>query len=536
MKHGILSAALVATLASTTAWAGAEWAGVTTANFLSIGSGAAILGRGGATLGLGGDAAAVAWNAGALGWVNHTQIDFSHASLDGGINQEHVAVAGRIKRAPLYWGLSGLYQGQGGFEGRDASNQSTGTFNISSAAFSGQGAYRFRDIVSVGVGLKYVTENLGTVTGTGLAFDGGVLAQFGSIGLGASATNRHGIMTYDTEKFGMPANIGVGASWRDATRGITLAVDANFPNTYYNNVRTGVEWRWKETVALRAGYRAELGAPSDEALSGPTFGMGAGFGAFWADYGYVISGADWRRRTAPHQRFADSLADGKRWRVRPGRRDAGRGAAGAGSEAGEPAEGRAREGRARYQGDRAGCEARSDDHHEAAGRGSREADDDDDHDDGEARGDHAGEARGDRAREACGDHAGKGCGDHAGGREFDHGRQGASRSDQARGRRSRPGRRRSSPRTAEPAKAEEKVKPRPEKASTEGRGHEGRAVRQGRFIQEEEEDRRPKPAQPKEKGKEDPWEKAIHEARAEERQGSPQKGSISVDREAGPRS
>jgi len=292
MKHGILSAALVATLASTTAWAGAEWAGVTTANFLSIGSGAAILGRGGATLGLGGDPAAVAWNAGALGWMHHTQIGFSHASLDGGINQEHVAVAGRFKRAPLFWGLSGLYQGQGGFEGRDASNQSTGTFNISSAAFSGQGAYRFRDLVSVGVGVKYVTENLGTVTGTGLAFDGGVLAQFGSIGLGASATNRHGIMTYDTEKFGMPANIGVGASWRDVNRGITLAVDANFPNTYYNNVRTGVEWRWKEAVALRAGYRAELGAPSDEALSGPTFGMGAGFGAFWADYGYVISGAD----------------------------------------------------------------------------------------------------------------------------------------------------------------------------------------------------------------------------------------------------
>jgi hypothetical protein len=292
MKHHILSAAMVATLVSGTAWAGAEWSGVTTANFLSVGSGAAILGRGGATLGLGGDAASVAWNTGALGWMRQTEIGFSHASLDGGINQEHVAVAGRLNRGPFFWGLSGLYQGQGGFEGRNASNQSTGTFNISSAAFSGQGAYRFRDLVSVGVGVKYVTENLGTVTGTGLAFDGGFLARFGQIGLGASATNRHGIMTYDDAKFGMPANFGVGASWHDPVRGLTLALDANFPNTYYSNVRTGVEWRWKEMVALRAGYRMEMDAPSDEALTGPTFGMGAGFGAFWADYGYVISGAE----------------------------------------------------------------------------------------------------------------------------------------------------------------------------------------------------------------------------------------------------
>ena len=125
-----------------------------------------------------------------------------------------------------------------------------------------------------------------------MALDGGILARFGGFGVGASASNRHGIMTYGSEKFGMPANLGFGVSYTDQTRGLTSsAIDGNHPNTYYDNVRAGVEWRWREMVALRAGYRTELGAPADEALSGPTFGMGAGFGAFWADYGYVISGA-----------------------------------------------------------------------------------------------------------------------------------------------------------------------------------------------------------------------------------------------------
>jgi hypothetical protein len=43
---------------------------------------------------------------------------------------------------------------------------------------------------------------------------------------------------------------------------------------------------------LRAGYRYALSAPSEEALSGATFGVGASLGAAWLDYAFTPEGAD----------------------------------------------------------------------------------------------------------------------------------------------------------------------------------------------------------------------------------------------------
>jgi len=62
-------------------------------------------------------------------------------------------------------------------------------------------------------------------------------------------------------------------------------------------VRVGAEWRWKQMMALRAGYRAENGASADP-LTGPTFGVGAGMNGFWLDYGYLIGGNEGQHRLA----------------------------------------------------------------------------------------------------------------------------------------------------------------------------------------------------------------------------------------------
>jgi len=72
--------------------------------------------------------------------------------------------------------------------------------------------------------------------------------------------------------------------------GLSAAVDWNFPNAYYNDLRGGVEYRWHEAVALRAGYRRELGTdPKTEPLTGPSFGLGAGSRGLWFDYAYLPS-------------------------------------------------------------------------------------------------------------------------------------------------------------------------------------------------------------------------------------------------------
>lgn len=276
-------------LVPTLARAGAERVGTTAANFLSVGAGTQVLGMGGTTLGLAGDLNAAAWNTGALGWLSETQLAFSHAMLTEETAQEWLALGGRFGASNTRWSLSGLYQTEGKFEGRDASNNPTDNFDVASFALGAHLAHNFGERVTVGLGAKWVNENLGPVSGSGIAMDAGMLMRFGLVGIGVSAQNVLGSVRFEAADYPMPANYGIGIGIEHPRSGLRLGVDANFPDAYYTDVRGGVEWRWKDHVALRTGYRAELGAPSDDALGGPTFGFGAGAGNLWLDYGYLIA-------------------------------------------------------------------------------------------------------------------------------------------------------------------------------------------------------------------------------------------------------
>jgi len=283
----ILAAALTL-FVPMTARAGADKVGTTAANFLTVGVGTDVLGMGGATLGLGGGINQTPWNAASLGWVKETQLAFSHAALTENTSQEWLVAGGRFGQSGTHWSLSGLYQTEGQFEGRDAFNNPTSSFDVASLALGAHMAQSFGDHLSVGLGAKWVDENLGPIRGNGFTFDAGMQMRFGMVGVGLAAQNMFGKMTFDGLRYPFPATYGAGIAV-DHPSGLRAAVDVNVPDAYYTDVRGGVEWRWKDHVAIRTGYRSELGAPSDEALSGPSFGFGAGAYKVWFDYGYLIS-------------------------------------------------------------------------------------------------------------------------------------------------------------------------------------------------------------------------------------------------------
>ena len=155
----IAAAAIMALVAVGFAHASIDNAGTTAANFLSIGAGPRILSMGGATLGLGDDVAAGAWNVAALGWTSQTEYVLSHSGLENESIQEWAAVGGRFGESATRWAVTGLYQGDGSFEGRDASNNPTGDFTASSMAFGATGRAPGRRRLTVGLGAKSVNEN-----------------------------------------------------------------------------------------------------------------------------------------------------------------------------------------------------------------------------------------------------------------------------------------------------------------------------------------------------------------------------------------
>jgi hypothetical protein len=285
-------------LTATLAHAGVERAGTTAANFLTLGMAARVLGMAGATLGLSNGLAGTAWNPGVLGNLREGEITFSHAGLEDGASQDWAGLGGKLGVGDLRWSLTGLYQSEGTFEGRDASNNSTGSFEVASMALGGALARPLGRHASFGVGAKWVSENLGPgFSGTGVAFDAGALFRFGMLGIGLAGQNLGGSMTFGQTSFPMSSNWGGGVSLHHPGSGLAADVDFNVPNDYYANLRGGVEWAYRERIALRAGYRRQLGGAADDALNGPAFGMGAGAYGFWLDYGLLVTqGGDGQHR------------------------------------------------------------------------------------------------------------------------------------------------------------------------------------------------------------------------------------------------
>jgi len=289
-RHLIAALAVLLPLPPGAAQAGIDKAGTTAANFLTIGADAAVLGMGGAAVGVTGDLGAAAWNPAALGSMERLQVLFAHADLSNQDRQEWASVGGPGAALGIHWALNGLFQNDGGIDGRDVSNNPTGTFGTSSSAFGLQLARPLGSHFAAGLGVKYVNERLAGVSGTGATFDAGLSMRSGMVGVGVVAQNALGRMNYDSAIYPFPSSVGCGVSLTDPGRGLRVALDANVPTAYYPDIRGGIEWLWKGSFALRAGYRAELGAAPGDPLAGPTFGMGAGVSGFWIDYGYLMAG------------------------------------------------------------------------------------------------------------------------------------------------------------------------------------------------------------------------------------------------------
>ena len=295
-------------LAGGTARAGFENAGTTAANFLSLGSGARTLAMGGAILGLGGDPDGAAWNPAALGWMDGTEVVLSHAGLQDGSLQESGAIGGRIGHSPSRWAVSGLYQGDRSLDGRDAAGASTGSFAVSSMALGAALAQKFGSRASLGVTAKAVREDIANVSGSGVTFDAGLMVRAGRFGLGAAAQNLGGRMAYGASSHPFPTSYGVGLGFSHPTANLRFALDANFPSAYHPDLRAGAEWLHRGVIALRAGYRKELGSIEDP-LDGPSFGLGVSHRGMWLDYGYLLSnGGGGQHRMGLRLRLAGSAA------------------------------------------------------------------------------------------------------------------------------------------------------------------------------------------------------------------------------------
>ena len=289
-RRAVLGSLVLALVAASSARADGSGAGTAAGSFLSVGTGTSVLSMAGATVASGNDLASASWNVASLARVDALQFSLSHSPLPGGATQDWLAGGGRLGSAGTHWGMQALFHREGELDGRDAADNPTGTLSASDLAVGASLAQPLGKYVAAGVGLEWVHESLDGTNGSGLGFDAGLRADAGPVGVAVAARGLGGKMRYPSATYDLPQAITGGVSWTDAQRGLRVNADFESPRDYYSSVRVGGEWLWRGRVAVRAGYRLALDAPSDATTSGPAFGMGAGVGTMWLDYAFVLDG------------------------------------------------------------------------------------------------------------------------------------------------------------------------------------------------------------------------------------------------------
>lgn len=263
--------------------------GTAPAAFLNVGAAASSAGMAGATLALGDGLAAAAWNPAALAAVDRTGFAIAHAPSPAGASHDWLATGGRSAGA-MRWGLQAVVQRESGIEGRDLVGNPTGDLSVSDLALALRVAHPIGRAIGVGVGAEWVTESLAGVNGSGLAFEAGLRARSGPFGVAVAARHIGGGIRYGGTRYDLPAVVAAGLAWDDAARGARVALDLESPSHGRRSVRAGGEWRWRDRLAVRAGWRQMLESSSEDALTGASFGLGVAAGPAWLDYAFTPDG------------------------------------------------------------------------------------------------------------------------------------------------------------------------------------------------------------------------------------------------------
>lgn len=265
--------------------------------FLLVPLGARNLGFGGAMAGASADPEGALWNPASLASVDPWTVSY-HGSNDFGTSTHAISGVGRWHSARI--GISLLAMDLGTIEGRDASNQPTGTIDIANTLAILTVAHPIKGNMEIGASYKFVRLG-GSCSGcsglepdaTGHAFDlAASLRPPGAdrLRIGLIVSNLGPAIEGADGEAGdpLPTRVRVGGEARLLTPtetsplGLTARLDVQQPFTEFDDpaLFTGAEVGYRSIAFLRAGYAA-----SGAGRSGPALSVGVRHRGFGLDIG-----------------------------------------------------------------------------------------------------------------------------------------------------------------------------------------------------------------------------------------------------------
>jgi hypothetical protein len=272
MSRRFLLAALA--LALTAGPAAATDPGTAGANFLTIEQGARPLGMGGAFSAMADDANALWWNPAGLARSPFSEVTLTHTVYLDNVATDYVGFVRPYAPVHGTLGASLLYLSVPGIDGTDALGNPTGSLKSNGYIATVSYGLAVSSGLTVGVTGKYISQNLGGTSGSGVAADIG--AQYWADDYGAAVVIQNlgpSFKIGDTSD-PLPRDLRVGAFYKPR-KTLILAFDEEKPYNDTARAHLGGEWLATQVFRLRAGFQQ---VPN---VSGAGFTVGLGLaGAF----------------------------------------------------------------------------------------------------------------------------------------------------------------------------------------------------------------------------------------------------------------
>ena len=298
---------------------GQQRAGTASGTFLKIGVGARATGLGESFVAVANDPSAIYWNPAGLASIQRQEVALSHIEWPADIRFEHIAWVAPVRRLGGSLGFQFGVLSTAIDETSELQPFGTGrTFVYSDLVAGVAYARRWTDKLLVGVGTKYVREDLGKDVGnpttSAVLFDIGSIYYLGlgSVRVATSLTNfspelkpkgeflspgADGVTgTGDDEVrvydgFDAPTLFRYGIAFEpieNATQRLTTSLEANQPADNAQAIKAGLEWMWLGRLALRTGYNFNADALKFSAGAGVNAELGGWRGTL--DYAYTNGG------------------------------------------------------------------------------------------------------------------------------------------------------------------------------------------------------------------------------------------------------
>lgn len=273
--------------------------GTTTAEVLSLGSGARALAMGEAYTAISDDASGIFWNPGGLVQIPKASLSFMHASYVESIFYDNLSFVTRLSQKELVGG-SIQYLDYGSIDGTDINNLDTSSFHPRDYVYTLTYA-RDLDFVAFGneqfgfgVNLKYLRSTI-VDTASSLNGDVGVLARHDTqdgrrIRYGFVLQNLGQGLKYDQVRDPIPTTFRGGMAF-PITKYWLISADAVLPkgNGIYfaGGTEIAADFGPQLRAALRAGYNTLSDVPGTSNVS---FGAGITMSLLSFDYAFLPMG------------------------------------------------------------------------------------------------------------------------------------------------------------------------------------------------------------------------------------------------------